>query len=114
MKPLSPFQTGDPKAPIRLIPRSGSDPDLRDEVNGIVYDRLSDLYWKLEALDQEFKQLARRRDWASNMRRRAIKAEKAELIPQFLQALKDFEIGIIAAFEEAIRTGAVSNSSWWR
>lgn len=53
-KPLSPFHTGDPREPIRLIPRSGPDPDLRDRINSSVYERIAEPDERLAMIEREF------------------------------------------------------------
>jgi hypothetical protein len=90
-----------PEPSIRLIPRSGSRPDLRDYANQRDVDELAVLSEKLSTVEYQLNCLAGSRDvsdrrWRINLRRR-----RRELIREHNQRLRDFEAAMMAAWQEA-------------
>ena len=96
-----PHHTGDPAAPIRLIPRSGSDPDLRDDLNGQLERRIIELAGRCDHLLLNIRCLRHCRGYAQRARRVALKREHREAYGMLRTACYDFEIAIRAAFDSA-------------
>ena len=101
MTHLGPHHTGDPAAPIRLIPRSGSDPDLRDDLNGQLERRIIELAGRCDHLLLNIRCLRHCRGYAQRARRVALKREHREAYGMLRTACYDFEIAIRAAFDSA-------------
>lgn len=91
---------------IRLIPRSGFDPDLRDDIN-------EDLALKMDEADAQLRlweaQLRRldQNDYQNRMLAMSITMQHAELIGKFYKWEKDLMLGMVAALQEASKHAPV-------
>jgi hypothetical protein len=82
---------------IRLIPRSGPDPDWRDDVNQRLADRIERAQQAMRRVEAEWHSLRGRRDLASRSRRIVLRRRRRDLVDVNNQAVRDLHIGLMAA-----------------
>lgn len=84
------------RASIRLLPRSGPDPDWRDAVNQRACDRMMDYDARIVGLEREIDRLRGERAYTTRARRVALRRERQRLIPLYNEAVLDFGAGLVA------------------
>lgn len=90
----------EPGCTVRLIPPSGSDPDLRDDVDRMLEDRLLDLDRRLTAIRSEVELMRGTRDFQDRARRIALKREHRELYCELKRTCHDIMISMEAAYAQ--------------
>jgi hypothetical protein len=92
-------EDGEPS--IRLIPRSGSDPDRRDEINQDLSDRINEASAQLLLWERQLMRLRGSTSYADQMLAMSLTVQHAELIGKVYKWEEDLFTGMIAALQEA-------------
>ncbi|HAI10609.1 MAG TPA: hypothetical protein DCM28_02820 [Phycisphaerales bacterium] len=92
-------EDGEPS--IRLIPRSGSDPDRRDEINQDLSDRINEASAQLLLWERQLMRLRGSTSYADQMLAMSLTVQHADLIGKVYQMEEDLFTGLIAALQEA-------------
>lgn len=95
-KDLDRWATGDPKAPLRLIPRSGSNPDLRDELR----ERAEEEIVRYDRLIVEIN--GQIDDCQDERAKHELNQKRDRLVDNYHAAIRDWQISMEAAFAEAL------------
>ena len=90
---------------IEFIPRSGSDPDLRDELNEKLQDQIGETEKKVHRINDEIMSYdgTEKGDYQTDKKIEALLAERNELIEQHEKLYMDLMIAFDAAFEEMLK-----------
>ncbi|MFG0251211.1 MAG: hypothetical protein ACF8OB_20185 [Phycisphaeraceae bacterium JB051] len=92
-------EDGEPS--IRLIPRSGSDPDRRDEINQELNDKINEASAQLLLWERQLLRLAGSTSYTDQMLALSLTVQHAELMGKVFRWEKDLFTGLIAAMQEA-------------
>ncbi|MBL4700830.1 MAG: hypothetical protein JKX85_06190 [Phycisphaeraceae bacterium] len=95
---------------IRLIPRSGFDPELRDEINEDLALKMDEADAQLRLWEAQLRRLSLKDDYLSRMEALSITMQHADLIGKFYGWEHDMMIGMLAALQEAAKHA--KDESW--
>lgn len=104
MAPHNPWNSGDPRYPLRLIPKSGSQPDIRDQLGQEDQEQWEDLDRQICALTQEIEQAKAggMEDVEVKARLELLNEQRNALVIRYQNAVRQWGRDIIVALASAL------------